>query len=180
MARMKDEVVGAVIDGMKDVGINVVTSLPTHMTINLRNAIEDDPALTHVPVANEGDSVGICSGAWLGGRMGALLAQENGMILATYHLLGTMDHHGGIPMIMLIDMPGHSSFRELSLPHMYYYALYAPKILETLQLPYSVVTDADKMKDAIYATYNAAQGLMRPAALIMGSDLYVQSKFDGA
>ena len=108
--------------------------------------------------------------------MGALIAQENGMILATYHLLGTMDHHGGFPMVMLLDMPGHSSFKGLSPPHFYYYALYAPKILETLQLPYSFVAEVDKVQDAIQSTANAAQGLMRPAALIMGADLYSQDE----
>lgn len=172
MGLMKEEAVDAILGGMKAAGISLVTTLPTHQVVNLRNALEDDSELNHVPVANEGDAVGICSGAWLGGKMGALIAQENGMILATYHLLGTMDHHGGFPMVMLIDMPGHASFSKVSPPHFYYYALYAPKILETLQLPYSVVNDVDKVRDGIQATVNAAQGLMRPAALIMGAELY--------
>jgi len=172
VGNMKETAVDAILDGMKASGISLVTTLPTHQVVNLRNALEDDSELNHVPVANEGDAVGICSGAWLGGKMGALIAQENGMILATYHLLGTMDHHGGFPMVMLIDMPGHASFANSSPPHFYYYALYAPKILETLQLPYSFVNDVDKVRDGIQATVNAAQGLMRPAALIMGAELY--------
>ena len=172
MALMKEEAVEAVIEGMKAAGIGVVTSLPTHQIVNLRNSLEDDPDLNFVPVANEGDAVGICSGAWLGGNLGALVAQENGMILATYHLLGTMDHFGGFPMVMFLDMPGHFSFREYAPPHMYYYAHYAPKVLEALQFPFTTITEIDRIGSTIQSVVNAARGMMRPAGVILAGNLY--------
>ncbi len=131
MSLIKPAAVTAIIEGMKESGINLVTSLPTHRINTLINAIEDDPAFNHVPVGNEGDCIGICVGAWLGGKMPAFVAQNSGMVLATYHLMDSISFFGGTPMVMIIDQAG--AFGNRQAPHFYYYALLGPKILEMLQ-----------------------------------------------
>ena len=170
MALMKEEAVTAMIDGMKAAGINLVTSLSTHRINTLLNAIEDDPDLDHVPVAHEGDCIGICAGAWLGGKMPAFVAQNSGMILATYHLLDSLSFFGGFPMVMLVDQPG--SFGTRHPLHFYYYTLQGPKILDLFHIQHTTVTEINKLKSEIAGGVETAWGMGRAACIFLAGNLY--------
>ena len=170
MSLIKPEAVTAIVEGMKESGIDLVTSLSTHVINPLINAIDDDPALNHVPVANEGDCIGICLGAWLGGKTPAFVAQNSGMVLATYHLMDSISFFGGTPLVMLIDQSG--AFGTRHPPHFYYYALFGPRILELLQIPYTTVDKIEKIKNEIDNAVETARGMGKPACVFLAGELY--------
>src|ERR1043166_4741371 len=66
-------------------------------------AVAEDPAIHHVPVTRE-EGIGVCAGAYLGGKRPAMVMMYAGFLLSA-NALATVCIHPGIPVLMLI---GHS------------------------------------------------------------------------
>lgn len=95
----------AIYNGLKDAGINFIVSVPCVNLSKLLNMIDDDPEITHIPVTREEEGIGICAGAYLGGKHTAILMQNSGfgnsinalkslMELYEFPLLMIMSHRG--------------------------------------------------------------------------------------
>src|SRR5262245_58374451 len=77
--RMMEEPPGRqIVEHLKRVGIDLVVSLPDQWLADLIGRLDADPAITHIKLAREDDGIGICAGAWLGGRKAALVCQNAG------------------------------------------------------------------------------------------------------
>ena len=59
---MEEKTVTAFIAGLKEAGINFVSSLTCTGIKLILPHITNDPYFKHVPVANEGDGISICAG----------------------------------------------------------------------------------------------------------------------
>ena len=70
---MKTESVSATIDGLKEAGINFISSLPSKGCAPLIERIMKDVDFIHVPVANEEDAIAICAGASVVGKKTAFV-----------------------------------------------------------------------------------------------------------
>ena len=68
-----------VFRGLKAGGIGLVASVPCVKFGPLLDMIIADPAITHVPVTREEEAIGICAGAFMGGKRPALLMQNSGL-----------------------------------------------------------------------------------------------------
>lgn len=86
-------------------GIDLITTLPDAWLTDLLGVIDADPAMTVVRVTREDEGVAICAGAFLGGRKGALIAQNAGLLLSANVLSGLALHHQ-IPLLLLIAQRG--------------------------------------------------------------------------
>jgi sulfopyruvate decarboxylase subunit alpha len=95
----------AVYQGMKRAGINFVTSVPCVNLQELLALVGGDPDIIHVPVTREEEGVGICAGAWMGGRRPALLMQNSGLG-NSINALASLDILYGIPLLMIISHRG--------------------------------------------------------------------------
>ncbi|WP_458404192.1 sulfopyruvate decarboxylase subunit alpha [Methanobrevibacter sp.] len=69
----------AVYDALKDVGIDFVVSVPCVNLSKLLNMVDDDEEITHIPVTREEEGIGICAGAYLGGKKPAIMMQNSGL-----------------------------------------------------------------------------------------------------
>ncbi len=69
----------AIFDGLKDVGIDFIVSVPCVNLSKLLNMIDEDDEILHIPVTREEEGIGICAGAYLGGRKPAILMQNSGL-----------------------------------------------------------------------------------------------------
>ncbi len=87
---MEEKTVMAFITGLKEAGINFVSSLTCTGIKSILPHITNDPYFKHVPIANEGDGISICAGAYLGGKKPAFLAENAGLILGAYQLMNNM------------------------------------------------------------------------------------------
>ena len=67
--------------------------------------VGEDPEIIHVPVTREEEGVGICAGAWMGGRRPALLMQNSGLG-NSINALASLDMLYGIPLLMIISHRG--------------------------------------------------------------------------
>ena len=69
----------AIFYGLKDAGINFIVSVPCVNLSKLLNMIDEDSDITHIPVTREEEGIGICAGAYLGGKKTAILMQNSGL-----------------------------------------------------------------------------------------------------
>ena len=124
-----------IVEQLKRAGISLVASLPDQWLRDLIGACEADPAITHVKLAREDDGVGICAGAWLGGRKAAVICQNSGVLLSANALGGVAFHHQ-IPLLMLTAHRGCFDDNQ-------YYQMYKGRITEpvlrAMGLPHYVI-----------------------------------------
>jgi sulfopyruvate decarboxylase subunit alpha len=90
---------------MKHAGINFVASVPCINLQGLLALISGDPEIVHLPVTREEEGVGICAGAWIGGRRPALLMQNSGLGNCI-NALASLDMLYSIPLLMIISHRG--------------------------------------------------------------------------
>ena len=111
-----------ILEQLQKAGIDLVASLPDQWLGDLIKQCEADPAITHIRLAREDDGVGICAGAWLGGRKAALVCQNSGVLLAVNALGGIAFHHQ-IPLLVIAAHRGHFDDNQ-------YYQMYKGRICE--------------------------------------------------
>lgn len=124
-----------ILASLKSAGITLVASLPDQWLGDLISCCDADPKITHVKLAREDDGVGICAGAFLGGRKAALICQNAGLLLSV-NALGGMAYHHQIPFLVLAAYRG-------CFDDNYYYQFYKGRttvpVLEAIGLPYYII-----------------------------------------
>jgi sulfopyruvate decarboxylase subunit alpha len=126
---------GLIVEALGRAGITLVASLPDKWLSDLLDAVTATPALTHVRVTREDDGMGLCAGAYLGGRKAALVCQNAGLLLSANVLAG-FGHHHQIPFLVLAAYRG-------SYDDAYYYQMYKGRVtepvLQALGIPHHLV-----------------------------------------
>ena len=129
-----------ILQELKKAGINLVASLPDQWVGPLIKECEADKDITHIRLAREDDGVGICAGAWLGGRKAALVCQNSGVLLAANALGGIAFHHQ-IPLLIIAAHRGHWD-------DTHYYQMYKGRIcepvLQGMGIPHWVIDRPDQ------------------------------------
>lgn len=169
---MEAEAVKAIVTGLKQAGINFVASLPSTALAPVIHTIMQDADFMHVPVANEKDGIGICAGAWLGGKKPAFMVLNEGLVLATYPLLSTICNFGGFPLLIVVDHRG-----DFGDTYPWYFAsgIQLPRILESFQLPYTIVRESSKLIAEIVRGQQTTEAYGKPAAILLsGEEMYVK------
>lgn len=125
----------AIVGELKRAGISIVASLPDQWIGGLIDACAAEPAFRHIRLTREDEGVGICAGAFLGGRKAALVCQSSGILLAANALAGIALHHQ-IPFVVIAAHRG--SFDDNQ-----YYQMYKARVMEPviagLGLPYHMI-----------------------------------------
>ncbi len=171
---MEAQIVTDMITGLKEAGINFVASLTCTGVKHFLPRIVDDPHFIHLPVANEGDGMSSCAGAWLGGKKPALFIEGAGFILGAHALMVQMHDFGGFPMLLIIDHRG-----DFGDGAAYFYlgqGLQVPRILESFQIPYSIVRESNKLRSEVVRGWRTAEGFGRPAAILLSMEELWQLK----
>jgi sulfopyruvate decarboxylase subunit alpha len=94
-----------IVDAMKEAGVNFVTSLPDANLARLLAALDAERDLLHVTLCREEEGIGICTGAYAGGRTPAIVMQ-NGGFLNSCNALTTTALNFNIPVLLLIYYAG--------------------------------------------------------------------------
>lgn len=132
---------------IKDAGITVVASLPDSWLTELLALLDDDPEITHVPVSREPEIVGICAGAWFGGRRAAGIMGTAGL-LTCGHEFATLNLAHQIPLFLIAAKRGGI---DDPLTYQVAQGLVGDDYLKAMQLPTVVIDrieDAARMKEA--------------------------------
>ncbi len=166
---LKLETAKLIVRGMKKVGIDFVSSLPSTGLSPLVTDVMKDNEFMHAPVSNEGDAIGLCLGAYLGGKKPAFLAQNSGLTLATYQLLVSIHWFNGFPLLLIIDhAPG--DFGDPSGWLFSGYGIQVPKMLDNFHVPYKIAVDPDSIEMDTVRAARMAAGTRKPVALLVSGD----------
>lgn len=94
-----------VVEALRDEDVDVVAYLPDSVVAPLIEAVEEDEDFEAVAVAREEEAIGVLSGAWLGGRRGALVCQTSGLA-NTLNAVGSLSKPWGLPFVGIVSRRG--------------------------------------------------------------------------
>jgi len=95
----------AALAGLQEHDIDVVAYLPDSVLADFVERIEGDDGITAVRVSREEEGAAVLSGAWLGGRRGALICQSSGLANC-FNAVGSHLKPAGIPFVGLVTRRG--------------------------------------------------------------------------
>jgi sulfopyruvate decarboxylase subunit alpha len=150
-----------ILAGLKDAGINLVASVPDINLLHLINLLAADKDIAHIPVGREEEGIGVCAGAYLGGRRVAMLMQ-NGGLMNSCNGLTTTALQFGIPILLLVYYAG-----DLGDNAFHMLGLLTEPVLDGLGIKYTVLRDSAKVKGQIAEALTAAEASKRPVALLL-------------
>jgi len=76
----------AVVEGLKEAGVNFAAGLPDSQFHEVYELIAEDPSFKYVGVGNEAEGAAVAMGAWFGGKKPVLLIATSGLLVATFSL----------------------------------------------------------------------------------------------
>ena len=85
--------------------IGFVTTVPCKQLAGVIGLIEDDGRFLHVPANKEDEGMGLCAGAYMGGKRAAIIMQ-NTALGVTINALATLIQYYNVPLPMLISYRG--------------------------------------------------------------------------
>ena len=164
---MKAEGITAIVSGLKEAGVDFVASLPCTGFGQVIPVVESDRHFTHVPVCNEGDAIGICAGAWLGGKTPVLVAENAGFLLSTY-ALAMMYRFGDCPLLLLLDHRG--DFGEGDGYFYFGAGRVTVPVLAAFQIPFTIVRQIEMFKAELLRGQKTSEASAKPVAVLFSGE----------
>ncbi|MEC8269940.1 MAG: thiamine pyrophosphate-binding protein, partial [Pseudomonadota bacterium] len=90
-----------IMDALKANNVGFVTTVPCKQLAGVIEKIDQSKDMIHVPSNREDEGMGLCAGAFMGGRRPAIIMQ-NTAIGVTINALTTLIQYYRIPLPMLI------------------------------------------------------------------------------
>ncbi|HWO40462.1 MAG TPA: thiamine pyrophosphate-binding protein [Candidatus Eisenbacteria bacterium] len=159
-----------ILDGMKEAGVNFVTSLPDANLAKLLALVDAETKFTHVTLSREEEGIGICAGAYMGGKTPAIIMQ-NGGFLNSCNALTTTALNFNIPMLLMIYYAGDlgdEGFATLG-------SVTEP-VLRGLGIRYYVLRKLDEIKETIRGAMTLAVDSRRPVAVLLNKTVLGMAK----
>jgi sulfopyruvate decarboxylase TPP-binding subunit len=167
----KDDHVEETFQGLRAAGFDFVAILPASQLDRLQKLIRGDESLIHVGVANEGEGAAVCAGAWLGGRMPALVLETSGTLVAA-HALVYLHVTYGIPTLLLSTYRGDLGEQE-------WYAIYTGAVfqplLQAMRIPSFVASSPEEIRPALLEARRWMDAALLPASVALAGRLTRQS-----
>lgn len=134
---MTTQAVAPLPDALHEAGVDFVASFPDSRIAPLITAIEADDRFVHVSLSREDEGVGVCAGAWFGGRRPCLFVQNSGLLESVNDLV-TLSIFSQIPLLLVVAYRGY-----VGEPHSYHGPVgrVTEGLLRALAIPYVVVDD---------------------------------------
>ena len=150
-----------ILQSLQRAGIEVVASLPDAFLVHVLEELDLSNEFLHLPVTREEEGIGICTGAYLGGKRTCMVMQNAGLLNAS-NALTTTALQIEVPMLLLILYAGGRG--DMSFPML---GQVTEQILGALGIPYyipeSIEQVSDLIADAVIQTYNAK----KPVAIVL-------------
>jgi sulfopyruvate decarboxylase subunit alpha len=127
--------------------IKFVTTVPCKQLAGVIDEIEGSKDIYHIPSNKEDEGMGLCAGAYMGGKRSAIIMQ-NTAIGVTINTLVTLIQYYNIPLPMLISYRGEIGEPVACQVEM---AVHTKAFLDQLNIPtyhFNTKSDADEL-DAI-------------------------------
>jgi sulfopyruvate decarboxylase subunit alpha len=136
-----------IVDGLIEHNVNFVTTVPCKQLAGVIEIIEKTPQIMHVPSNKEDEGMGLCAGAWMGGKRPCIIMQ-NTALGVTVNTLATLIQFYQMPLPMIISYRGELGERVACQVEM---AVHTKALLAQLNIPtyhFHAAADVDEL-DAI-------------------------------
>ena len=151
----------AIVGGLKKAAIDFVATLPDEKMVEVIRAVEHDPDLKHVPLCREEEGIGICAGAYLGGKRTALIMQNAGF-LNSCNALTTTSLQFQIPTLLLIYYAGDIGDRGFTT-----LGSVTEPVLHALGIRSYVLRKSDEIDETLRGAQILAEDSKRPVAVLL-------------
>lgn len=94
-----------ILSALKAGGVDFVVSVPCKLLAELIRELEKDRTLLYTPVTREEEGVGLCAGAYLGGRLPCMVMQNSGLG-NTVNAMASLVTLYRLPMVLIISFRG--------------------------------------------------------------------------
>src|SRR4051812_9039946 len=142
---MQSNAVEAVLQGLKQAGVDFISLLPDSDFSELQQRVVSDQTFSYVAVSNEAIGVGVSAGAWLTGKRPALLVPTSGLLVAAWPLT-SLCMAWDLPLLLLIPYRGDIGDAFWLMGP---YKNTPEPLLDVLHIPYVVVSKTEEVSKAI-------------------------------
>lgn len=153
----------AIYDGLKDAGVDFIVSVPCVNLSRLLDMIDDDPEITHIPVTREEEGIGICAGAYLGGKRTAILMQNSGLG-NSINALKSLNELYEFPLIMIMSHRGTEGEGIVGQVPM---GESTPRILEAMDFKFFKPETAEAAYDAVRLSWDMSEEEGKPVSILL-------------
>lgn len=152
--------------GLVEAGIDFAVGLPCSGFSAVQGRLMADAGIRYIPVAHEGTGLGLCAGAWLGGRRPVALIENFGVMASVYHLLrGHLSY--GIPTLIIAEYRGDTGDQEFFAEG----GEVTEDLLRAIRINHRRVDSLPALKPAIRDALRWMDGMLRPFALLPAFEL---------
>jgi sulfopyruvate decarboxylase subunit alpha len=152
-----------VVSALDANGIDLAASLPDAALDPLLSTLEREERIETVTATREEEAVGIISGAWLGGRRGALVCQSSGLA-TTVNALSSLNKPARIPFLGVVSRRGDlGEFNLAQVPFGYA----APEVLDEIGIRNRAVTDREEVGETVDLAAKTAFSTEEPYVLFL-------------
>ncbi len=147
--------------------VEFVTTVPCKQLAGVIEIVEDDPRFIHVPANKEDEGMGLCTGAFMGGKRACIIMQ-NTAIGVTINTLTTLIQYYSIPLPMLVSYRGEVGEKVACQVEM---AVHTKALLAQLNIPTYHFHEPEAVKD-LDSILNHAFMAKKPVAILMDAQFW--------
>lgn len=153
------------LEPARDLGFDFWAGVPCSYLKPFINYVIDDPGLTWIASANEGDAVATATGATLGGRSAVAIMQNSGLGNAVSPL-SSLNWVFRVPILLVITLRGDPEHGDE--PQHELMGRVTTGMLEQLEVPWAwFPTEAAKIEEVLGQAKTTMDRTGRPYALVM-------------
>lgn len=147
---------------IKNSGINLILSVPCIMLKGLLEVIEEKKEIQHIPVTREEEGVGIAAGAYLGGKIPAILMQNSGLGNSINAIKSLLELYK-IPVVFIISHRGAEGEKIIAQMPMGQITI---DLLKLLAFEIYILDSPEKVNNIIKAVNKAKKTKKRVAVIL--------------
>ena len=156
-----------IVDDMVANGIDFVTTVPCKQLAGVIEHLEEREDVFHIPSNKEDEGMGLCAGAFMGGKRPAIIMQ-NTALGVTVNTLATLIQYYRMPLPMLISYRGELGEPVACQVEM---AVHTKALLAQLNIPtyhFHREEDAGELRQILEYTYMCN----KPVAVLMDAGFW--------
>ena len=156
-----------IVDAFIKNRIEFVTTVPCKQLAGVIDEIEASTNIYHIPANKEDEGMGLCAGAYMGGKRSAIIMQ-NTAIGVTINTLVTLIQYYNIPLPMLISYRGEIGEPVSCQVEM---AVHTKAMLEQLKIPtyhFHQPSDAEELNPILNHSFMAK----KPVAILTDASFW--------
>jgi sulfopyruvate decarboxylase alpha subunit len=152
-----------VLRALKANDVKLIAYVPDRVLATLIKSLHADSFLTCFPTAREEEAIGIVSGAWMGGTLGAVLMQTSGFATLA-NVLASLVLPYQLPIVMLVSERG--TLGEFNYGQALVCHTMRP-VLDSLAIEHHTIARLDELEFIADRSIKQAVATQAPVALIL-------------